>query len=310
MKYWLSFLIPMLLIHATFANNDEFVISKTIALCENLPLTTRIEKISQHCLGKPYENEPLGEGIGGTYNQEPLFRTDKFDCLTYVSTVTAMALAHTFNDFTTILKKINYQNGDVSFQTRNHIASLDWIPNNVANGIITPLTAQIAGKNCQVASALIDKKSWYEHLSHSRIKLRHQSNTTIQHRLRHLRRLGQDEKPITVTLPYIPLTLLFSNNKPNSEIFAKIPSSAIVFIIRQNWPVKDKIGTELIVSHVGFAIRDKQQLYFRHASSDKGQVLQLPLETYLRQALKSPSVVGISVYQVNSLDQSSSYSSS
>jgi hypothetical protein len=59
------------------------------------------------------------------------------------------------------------------------------------------------------------------------------------------------------------------------------------------------IGTNLNASHVGFAIKKQNKLYFREASMIKKKVSDTPLDEYLSNYLNSPSVKGINILQVN-----------
>ena len=56
-------------------------------------LAQRIDAISAQFLGKPYLLGALGEGEQGYYDSSPLYRTDAFDCETYVDTVLALIIS-------------------------------------------------------------------------------------------------------------------------------------------------------------------------------------------------------------------------
>ena len=60
---------------------------------QHISLADRILKIGEVFLGRPYVRGALGEGPDGRFDKNPLFRFDCFDCLTYVNTVLALALA-------------------------------------------------------------------------------------------------------------------------------------------------------------------------------------------------------------------------
>lgn len=278
---------------------DASEIPALISKYQQFPITIRIAKMSHAFIGKPYVNEPLGEGIRGLFNQEPLYRTDVFDCQTYVSTIVAMAKSDNFKTFSNNIKKIRYRNGAVSFATRNHFPTIDWIANNLRNGMIKDINFKIAGKKTEIAIATIDKKSWYRQLPMSRIKLSKASKATLNKRLKKLNKLGDKYERTKAILNYIPLSSLFSGKRPNMSLFNKIPNGSIIFIVRPNWDLKDKIGTHLNVSHVGFAIWNNGKLYYRHASSVGTKVItQEELTHYLARTLSSPTIRGISVYRV------------
>jgi cell wall-associated NlpC family hydrolase len=88
-------------------------------------------------LGRPYEPNPL---IGSADTPEVFTASfERFDCVTYIETVLALALAHNFDDFTECLRKIRYEGGRVEWERRNHYMTL-WIRNNVREGIIRPVS--------------------------------------------------------------------------------------------------------------------------------------------------------------------------
>jgi cell wall-associated NlpC family hydrolase len=97
----------------------------------------RIEFLSRQFLGQSYQPNPL---IGSAGTAE-VFSTsfEGFDCVTYIETVLALALASNVDDFTEWLRKIRYEGGRVEWERRNHYMTL-WIRNNVREGIIRPLS--------------------------------------------------------------------------------------------------------------------------------------------------------------------------
>jgi len=83
-------------------------------------------------LGVEYYLGPLGEGVGASIDNDPLFDLNKVDCVTFCEQVIAFALTeNSFDEFLENLKKIRYKNGEISFENRNHFTSVDWIPNNI-----------------------------------------------------------------------------------------------------------------------------------------------------------------------------------
>lgn len=269
----------------------------------NKDLNTRVIAVSKSFMGMPYKLGSLGEGVKGKFDQEPLYRTDSFDCQTFVSTVLALVQSNTLSQFKHNINRVRYQDGKVSFVTRNHFASVDWNKNSGANGYIKDITYQIVNKQgtpvAKIASTIINKPMWYKKLTVNNIKLL--KSTTIdqqQQLLSQLHDLGpktQQEKSVVL---YIPLTKLFSNGKPSMYLFKQIPSGSIIEIVRPNWNLKQKIGTNLNVSHLGFAIRTKQGLMFREASLLKHKVVDVPLISYLKGYLNSKTIKGINIQRV------------
>ena len=97
----------------------------------------RIEFLSRQFLGQSYEPIPL---IGSASTAEVFSASfEGFDCVTYIETVLALALASSVDDFTEWLRKIRYERGRIQWDHRNHYMTL-WIRNNVREGIIRPVS--------------------------------------------------------------------------------------------------------------------------------------------------------------------------
>ena len=272
----------------------------------NQNISARITRISAEFLGKPYELGALGEGQFGDYDQFPLFRTDAFDCETYVDTVLALALAHDDASFQHYINQIRYKNGQVSFITRNHFTDLDWNINNQKQGFMTDITTNIRDADDHpvafMAQALIDKPSWYQHFSTDKIRIKNASKMVVAERLSSLKQAGLQLPRRVATIPYLPLSALFkANGQPNMYLFKQIPNAAIIEIIRPDWDLQNQIGTHLNVSHLGFAIWKNGQLFFRQASSTQHQVVDSVMIDYLRDAISSPTIKGINVQVVREL---------
>ena len=80
-----------------------------------------IDYIGQEYLGTKYQFDPLGEEKAP--DNDPLIRTDAFDCMTFVET----SIAH--GDIEK-LTNIRYKDGIIDIKNRNHFTELDWLENN------------------------------------------------------------------------------------------------------------------------------------------------------------------------------------
>ncbi|MDP1614302.1 MAG: DUF1460 domain-containing protein [Methylococcales bacterium] len=263
-------------------------------------MAKRLEIASSLFLEKPYVLWALGEGPEARFDQSPLYRTDGFDCETYVDTVLAIALAENPHIFKQCINKIRYLNGRVDFLTRNHFISLDWNINNQRAGFIKDITTTIKGKNNQpvakMASALIDKPSWYQSMKTDRINVSTLTKEEQVIRLLELRKQGRSLSKKVAKIPYLPLTALFDKQgKPDKALFAQIPNAAIIEIVRPDWDLRQQIGTHLNVSHLGFAFWKNGEIVFRQASSNVGKVVEVPLVDYLKATLASPTIKGINI---------------
>jgi cell wall-associated NlpC family hydrolase len=100
-------------------------------------VSSRIEVLSRQFLGHPYEANPL---IGSADTPEVFMASlDGFDCVTYIETIIALALASDVDNFTDWLRQIRYEQGDIRWERRNHYMTV-WIRNNVRKGIIRPVS--------------------------------------------------------------------------------------------------------------------------------------------------------------------------
>ena len=263
----------------------------------------RMEQFSRQLLGIPYLWGAQGEGDQGRYDQSPLDRMDAFDCVTYVDTVLALALANDPQGFQQCLRKIRYKNGHIDYFYRNHFTDLDWNINNQKQGYLKDITQDIMDEHhhskALMASAVINKPAWYQHKPQSDIKLKINDPIEQAKRLAELKTRGKAQRIATVNIPYLPFSALFNaQGNPNHYLFAQIPDGAIIEIIRPNWDLTATAGTHLNVSHLGFAFRVNQELMFRNASSLAGRVIETRLIDYLQSQLKSPTVKGINVHIV------------
>lgn len=263
-------------------------------------ISSKVSFIAKQFIGKPYELGALGEGADAYFDQAPLYRIDAFDCETYVDTVLALSFANNLATFKQYIQLIRYNEGHVSFISRNHFTCLDWNKNNQKQNFIKDITQNIIDKNnkpyAKIAHALINKPSWYQHFSINHIRLNEASRVEKFKRLNLLKQKGKKLPIIESHIPYIPLTALFSKDgHANNYIFQQIPNGSIIEIVRPNWDLIKEIGTHLNISHLGFATWENGTLYFIQASSTMGHVVQVPLIEYLRQTLQSPSIKGINI---------------
>jgi hypothetical protein len=96
------------------------------------PTAERIERISAHFLGLPYRANPL---VGSADAPEIFVAAlDAFDCVTYVETVWALALAENPRDFELQLRRLRYDSAEVLWTKRNHYMT-DWVRNNRRDGL-------------------------------------------------------------------------------------------------------------------------------------------------------------------------------
>ncbi len=280
---------------------------------KTLPLEQRIVQLSAALLGKLYQLEPLGEGSTGEFNQQPLYRFDRFDCETYVNTVLALSLAKNLTDFQNKVRTITYLHGQVAFINRSHFPDADLIPNNIKNGFLKEITTEVAGnKDTATARVFINRKNWLQKLTLDRIKIPNLEPRQQTAKLKALHAQANQVSNTPSAIRYIPTNKLFNipprhlfswwhhrdQTQVNWSLLKKIPNGAIFFIVEHNPVLKNKIGTDVNVSHMGFVIWKNGLPYLRAASSLKGQTIDLPLIDYLRAYSDERTMKGIALFQI------------
>lgn len=274
---------------------------------KDLIIEQKIITVSNLFLGKPYNLGALGEGPNGEFDQNPLYRTDSFDCQTFVSTVLALANSSNLSEFQNNIKNINYKDGNVSYFNRAHFTNLDWNTNNQHNNFLEDYTSEIVDETgkpiAESAYTLIDKPNWFTMKNCESIK----STTKLsankkQNLLNKLHGLAANTSQEKSVIAFLPLNKLFSTDgTPNQYLFDQIPSPSVIEIVTPNLDLYNKIGTNLDVSHLGIAFRRDNQLIFREASSYKKfgiGVIDIPLIEYLKNYQNSKTIAGINVQKI------------
>lgn len=212
------------------------------------------------------------------------------DCVTFVETV--LALTQGIETFSKNLKEIRYT-GAPSFLTRNHFLLDTWIAKNAR--FLRDVTGEFS-LPLQETRCELNYLSWLYH--HDRVKGFRDAHPEFTladlEKTLHARGVTTWGVRENVT-PYLKTQDILDH----WEDFQKnIPDQSIVVIVRPNWQVKDKVGTNMNESHLGFALKHGNILHFVHATSVKGMVVQDELKTYLEGTLKSPTIGGIRVFEI------------
>jgi len=274
-----------------FATIDANNIASQTAI---LPASSKIELLSATLLNASYLDGSLGEGAQGKYDKDPLIRFDVFDCTTYVEAVLAGAMSVSENDFMPNLMKLRYKDGTVSFVTRNHFPSADWIPNNQDK--LMDITALVAGDSLVMAKTVIDKPAWYQKMGKDRLACVDESSETCDALLVLLRDEGKAYAAEPVVTPYVPLKALYLDETDvNQVLLDRIPSGSIINMVRPDWEIETWIGTNMNVSHQAIAIRKGEQLFLRHASQTNEKVMDVDLLDYFSEYSEKSSLKGFNV---------------
>lgn len=278
---------PMELAHSLISKNAKII-----------DISARVDAFSKTFMQLPYSgNGPLGEGPTGHFDQDPLYRFDVFDCMTYVETVLALSVSQDLEQFETVINHIRYENGEVDFMKRNHFVDLQWIPNNIQLGILQEINEIIVPESQIITvETLVNFPEWIRKLSLETVQIPYAAQPDREALLEELHQLSSQVVPMMAKISYIEIEDILEH----PHLLKRIPHGAVVNFIRPNWNLKYKIGTNMNVSHQGFLIRKGDVLYLRHASSDIKKIIEVPFDEYLRKFQDSPTLKGVHFMKVNS----------
>lgn len=158
------------------------------------------------------------------------------------------------------LNRIRYKNGQVGFLNRNHFIETDWIQNN--SDIVENVSKKYA--ETQIRTVVIDKSNWFK------------KNYNI----------SIDVPLQKVNFEYIPYQ--YANQ-------ITVDKPVIVLFITDNPKMRDTIGTDLAVVHMGFLMPNG---VLRHASSACGKVVDVNMNEYIAQRTKNKHNLGIAVVEI------------
>ena len=237
-------------------------------------LPNRLLKLSRAFLNTPYVLSPLGEAKG--VDPDPRFRIDAFDCTTFVETAMVLAYRNDWSKAADLLDRLRYNHNKIDFNHRRHLITADWIPKLQKEGVLSDITAQIAGNSARNIKLNLSKNRWRKR--------------------RIARSLNVPEQQIpfgSYSLPIIPLQALGKKAK-------QIPSGTLVNVVRL--PSR---YSPVIVTHQGLFFRDeKGRQFIRHASPVAKRVIDEPLSNMIRRYRKPRKwgVAGINIQAINSLE--------
>ena len=223
----------------------------------------RLRLLSKMFLGGKYrfgQAGMLGEGPTGCHDQDPIFRLDSVDCVTYVETTMALARSPSLNRAMETLQKIRYKNGIIKYKYRNHFTRTQWVVNNEKAGYLRRITRQVGQK-------------------YARALKKPATNWAGTPWAQKIPRYLLPDWPHVIW--YIPLKYI-------PKVLKRLPEIA--------WmgEVFDEPSNYLSISHVGMVLKQKGIYYFRHAGSVKEGVTQVPLHTHAKRRLKQGKIIGFS----------------
>ena len=260
------------------------------------------QRLKHYCkalMNRTYLRWCVGDGPHGLYNQKPMYRTDYFDCVTWVNTLLALLHAQDIHEFIALYLNQQYR-GPCCFLNRNYFMESHWIKANIQDQRIHELSNQLSQKwrlPIQHASTIIDIPAWLKHHKAEDIHLLQPNATNIQQRLLRLHAYAKLTRPINNNLSYFYIDHLLQLTPKD---FINLPP-IIAMVVRPNWDVRNLIGTHLNISHLGICLTKKNQtIAFYHASSEHKQVVEVNFFDYLEFCKnKIPSVQGFHFIGIN-----------
>lgn len=238
-----------------------------LASVQGRPLEGRLLGLSAPFLGTPYAHSPLGEGEG--QDPDPRLRLDRVDCLTFVETVMALALSGSVEDVVHVLDSIRYR-ARPEYAGRNHLMEAEWLPSNVAKGLVRDVTRQLGGEAARPGWKVLGPEAW--------------ASTTAR-----ALALPPEARPTGL----FPLSIL-----PAGQVAARAgrwPSGTLLLVVREDAPWRITR-----VSHLGFVVQRGGRTYLRHATRGwKDGVVDEELSHLLaRHARYHWKVEGVSLWEV------------
>ncbi|NQY43279.1 MAG: DUF1460 domain-containing protein [Legionellales bacterium] len=309
LKIGLLFIFSYTCVHA---ENINTALWEKIRNSPEGDLNKRINYFSKCFIGVPYgsidyqkpENVDSYHEIEN-YLFQPEYRVEfsKYDCVLFVETVLALAISNSKNplqkfeeDFTQNLKRIRYVAGKDSYIYRNHFQSIDWNINN--SWLVKDITEDLGIKS-NIAECNIDKPEWlFKNSSFIKFINKEPISGVDIRKENVLSILRQHKIDYAVQQSRVKYLLINDVLTNIVKLYDVLPDISIINIVRPNWKIKKYIGTNLNISHVGFIIKQKNNLYFRHASSKNG-VEELLLTDYLDKYKESETIKGINVLKID-----------
>ncbi|HPQ81346.1 MAG TPA: DUF1460 domain-containing protein [bacterium] len=260
---------------------DAFVVGGNsfapfLSSVQDLPLLERLECLSRRFLGIRYEPDPLGEGNGAGIDDDPTYRFDAIDCMTFVEEVVALSFSGDAGEFTDTLGCIRYRDCVHTYAMRNHHVE-DWVRENSARNYIRDITGEVGGSLVKRAVVEIDFMRWIEAkpdmLPHHKDEIRTE-------------RMARDLKdPTPVEISFVPLRdiLVVRDGTVSMDggVSSRIPAFSIMLLIGK---AEDEFKFGTRVRHMGIVLAGGlagfEEPTLRHCTPKEG-CADRPLIPYL-----------------------------
>ena len=272
----------------TAAVDDFHTYQSTIRLASlDQSLTDRLHVILSMFEGRPYQFDPIGDGVDDPFDQRPLVCTTSFDCMTLCSTVIALLATDTYSAFLKALNQVRYGNQTPGYFRRHHFIESQW---NEYNRILGYLASQMPALSnyypIHSTQQTIHYPNWVEHQK----QYLSQRSKTDYH-------LAIDDLPIPLRSPtYVDVDYIQLDDLRKSLLDPQMQGlihGCIMQLVCPNWNIESKIGTSIAVCHLGITLLESDSVQFTHAHIGD-QVVTVHLIDYLDYiSAHMPHVIGV-----------------
>lgn len=260
--------LPLVALGAAWSTLDAGALEAQVSALKALPVEERFVVATEGFLGTKYVLSPLGEGEGP--DPDPLVRLDAADCVTMVEQAMALALTPSSAELIETLNHIRYASATPSYPERLHVMEAQWLPVNVARGLLEDVTRRLGGEATRRVAKRITAETWREKGGAS-LGLAPEAQVTGD--------FAFDLIPSERALP----------------LLSTAPAGLVVVVVRADRP---RLVSR--ITHVGVLIQKPEGPFLRHASRSFKRVVDEPLERYLKRNLEfgAWTVEGVSLFRI------------
>lgn len=215
---------------------------------------------------------------------EPASHKSPLDCVTFVETV----LAAMFTGST--VNQIRYFQAPYSFLNRCHFLSCDWLVHNKQRLKLWQPGTLLPHKRTE---AVIDKANW---LCKQPVLSSFAASPHFKARVcAWLLANGFEWQPKAFAVDYLPLDIVLRHF---DRLCESLPPQCIMTIVRENWDLTERIGSFLLMSHLGVTFSLDDEVLFYHSSINAQKVTKTTLKAYLEFCQTLPQLVGVQFWAI------------
>jgi hypothetical protein len=234
----------------------------------------------------------IGDGPDSEFDQFPLYRHDKFDCVSFVALIFVLLHADNINTLHSLWQKLNYS-AEINFLQRKHFMETSWLPGLEQLGWARAITDQSESRKIDLK---IDIAAWLKKTAADKIRLQAASAGVVSDRVERLRNMSAEILPAAISLEYIAVQDCLRDNFASLQ---SLPEPCLVAFVNPDLNARDKLGTDLAITHCGFIVKSEQGLVLYHASATHKKVVAMDFVDYCTQRQASISGFGFCLFAIN-----------